>query len=482
MSNDNNTDNITRQYELILQSMEEGVYGVDVDGNATFVNAAAEKLTGWDADELAGKLIHGFHHHTKADGSHYPASHCPVYATTSDGEVRHVKGEVFWRKDGTCFPVEYVATPIRHQARIIGTVIVFNDVTERLERESALEDALAQVQQLKERLQQENTYLKEEIQASHAQSGILGQSSALVTVLEQVHHVAMTEATVFIRGESGTGKEMIARAIHHGSRRNEKPLVKINCGALAPSLVESELFGHEKGAFTGAAQKRVGRFELADGGTLFLDEVGELPLDLQVKLLRVLQEGEFERVGSSHTRSVDVRVIAATNRNIEQMVSDRLFRDDLYYRLSVFPIKVPALRYRTADIPLLAQNFVARFSRKHGKHIQELADDAMAKLVAYSWPGNVRELQNVIERGVILENSRKLRAPNLAISADIAPTPAASVGSATVLTMAEAERAHIESVLTRCHGVVAGKQGAAAMLDLAPSTLRSRMKKLGVYR
>ena len=476
-------DPITRmqRYELILQSMEEGVYGVDGRGSATFINAAAERLTGWATQELAGKLIHSYHHHSHADGSNYPRIECPIYATTRDGQSRHVKDEVFWRKDGTCFPVEYVTTPIIDGGAIIGSVIVFKDVTERLQRESALEKALQQVEQLKERLQQENTYLREEIEESLSYAEIIGQSPALMSVLEQLSHVAMTEATVFVQGESGTGKELIARTIHHNSRRKDKPLVKVNCGALAPSLVESELFGHERGAFTGAAQQRLGRFELADGGTLFLDEVGELPLDVQVKLLRVLQEGEFERVGSSYTRKVDVRVITATNRNIEQMIQDRTFRDDLYYRLSVFPVRIPALRQRIEDIPALAASFVQRFCKKHGKHLTGIGEAAMQKLIHYSWPGNIRELQNVLERGVILEQGHVLSAQFLAIDAVNAPSASMmQVKIGEVLTMAEAERRHIETVLAQTGGTIAGKQGAAALLDLPPSTLRSRMKKLGI--
>ena len=468
---------LQHQNALILQAIGEGVYGLDKDGKATFVNPAAEAMTGWHRDELIGKVIHDFHHHTHADGSHYPHHDCPIYNSIQDGKVHHVDHEVFWRKDGTSFPVEYTSTPIFDGEQLVGAVIVFKDITERKATEAALHRALSQVQQLKERLQAENTYLQEEIKAVHNFSEIVGESPSLVQLLQQVEQVAPTEASVLILGESGTGKELIARAIHDRSPRKDRPLVKVNCGAIVPSLVESELFGHEKGAFTGAIQQRQGRFELADGGTIFLDEIGELPLDIQVKLLRVLQEQEIERVGSTKARKIDVRIIAATHRDLAQMVRDNSFRMDLFYRLSVFPLIVPPLRERRDDIPHLVRHTLDRLGNKLGKDIQGLSVRAMKTLMHYGWPGNIRELLNVLERAAITSTS-----PILELADNLSPAEQQAPVTEAVSSLAEAERQHIIRALDSVGWMVAGKGGAAELLDLPPSTLRSRMKKLGIHK
>jgi transcriptional regulator with GAF, ATPase, and Fis domain len=329
---------------------------------------------------------------------------------------------------------------------------------------------------LKEQLQAENRYLMEEIKSQHNYARMVGQGPAIEHIHSQIDHVARTDSSVLIQGESGTGKELIARSIHDASHRRDRPLVKVNCGAIAPTLVESELFGHEKGAFTGAVKKRIGRFELADGGTIFLDEVGELPLDIQVKLLRVLQEGEFERLGSSETRRVDVRVIAATNRNMSDMLARGDFRDDLYYRLSVFPIHAPSLRQRKEDIPLLVEHILNGLSFRLSKNFTHVSPAVLQQLCDYDWPGNIRELQNVMERAAIICSPPVL---------DVAPIPShdnkrREIAASTIVTMREAEAEHIRKALMRTKGVIAGKQGAAELLDLPPSTLRSRMKKLGI--
>jgi predicted ATPase len=353
------------------------------------------------------------------------------------------------------------------------------EVEQRAAAERALRDALAEVEALKNRLQAENVYLQEEIGTQHNFNEIVGRSPALLDALRRVERVAPTDSTVLILGETGSGKELIARAVHNRSRRNDRPLVKINCGAIAPGLVESELFGHVKGAFTGAIDKRIGRFELANGGTIFLDEVSELPLDAQVKLLRVLQEQEFEPVGSSRTVRVSVRVIAATNRNLEQAVREGRFRADLLYRLNVFPIEIPPLRERAMDVPLLVGFFLSRISRTLGKPLHGVSARSMAQLQAYSWPGNVRELQNILERAAILAEG-----PIVGLEATLTPSPsvrpAGDGPAAKAGNLDDVQREHILSVLESTGGVVEGSRGAAVILGVHPNTLRSRMKKLGI--
>jgi transcriptional regulator with GAF, ATPase, and Fis domain len=338
-----------------------------------------------------------------------------------------------------------------------------------------LQAALAEVEQLKNRLQIENVYLQEEIKTEHNFEEIIGRSAALKKVLRGVEQVASSDATVLIRGETGTGKELIARAIHNLSQRKHTPLVKVNCGAIPANLVESELFGHEKGAFTGALQRRIGRFEMADGGTIFLDEVGELPSDTQVKLLRVLQDGEFERVGSSKPMKVDVRIIAATNRNLSTAITEGAFRQDLFYRLDVFPLEMPPLRDRKTDIPLLANFFINKFGKKMGKDIKGVSKATLERMESYSWPGNIRELQNVIERAVVTASGSTLEIDDAILGAD-------STSRADVEALQHVERAHIIRVLKQTNWVVHGQAGAAAILRINPSTLRFRMQKLGIKR
>jgi transcriptional regulator with GAF, ATPase, and Fis domain len=318
-------------------------------------------------------------------------------------------------------------------------------------------------------------YLQEEITTTHHGGEIIGQSHTLQEVLRRVAQVAPTDATVLIQGETGTGKELIARAIHQRSRYRDRPLVKVNCATLPAGLVESELFGHEKGAFTGAVSRKIGRFELADGGTMFLDEVSELPLELQAKLLRVLQEGEFERVGSSHTLTVNVRVIVATNRDLAMAVQTGSFRADLFYRLNVFPLTLPPLRERKDDIPLLVECFLTRMTKKLGKALTGLSEDSMAHAMRYSWPGNVRELQNVIERAAILARGPIIEideALEQRLPSNDHPLPAAS--------LQDIERAHILRVLAETNGIIEGPRGAARILGLHPNTLRFRLQKLGI--
>jgi formate hydrogenlyase transcriptional activator len=357
---------------------------------------------------------------------------------------------------------------------------------EREHAEEKLRAALAEVEALKNQLEAENVYLQEEIRTEHRFDDVVGKSPALMAALHKVELVGPTDSTVLVVGETGCGKELFARAVHSRSKRTGRPLVKVNCGAISPGLVESELFGHVKGAFTGAVEKRTGRFELANGGTIFLDEISELPIEAQVKLLRVLQEQEFEPVGSSRTIRVNVRVIAATNRDLEQAVRDGKFRDDLLYRLNVFPIHVPPLRERRSDISLLVGFFTADLAGKLGKPVKGFNARSMERLVQYSWPGNVRELQNVVERaailspGPILDLEGSLPATDSHSPAGHSESPIASAGPGVNERLQEVERSHIISVLRTTGGVVGGGKGAAAILGLHPNTLRSRMKKLGI--
>jgi PAS domain S-box-containing protein len=369
----------------------------------------------------------------------------------------------------------------RNGARSMGVVF---DVTERKRAERDLNAALVEIRGLKERLEEENIYLKEEISEVKGFEEIVGKSDALKYVLTRVEQVAKTDATVLLQGETGVGKELVAGAIHERSSRSNGPYVKVNCATLPEALVESELFGHEKGAFTGADRQRKGRFELADLGTILLDEVGELPLGTQAKLLRVLEEGEFERVGGSSTLKVKVRVIAATNRKLHEEVSAGRFRQDLFYRLNVYPITIPPLRQRREDIPLLVVYYVRQIGERLGKSIREVPAQAMRELAEYDWPGNIRELQNVIERAVIVSTDAVLRLPEPLAQATTETTGGndAFKEPMTISTLDEAEREHILRALEATGWRIEGPKGAAAMLKLHPSTLRFRMKKLGLTK
>jgi formate hydrogenlyase transcriptional activator len=351
---------------------------------------------------------------------------------------------------------------------------VFAHAIARKREQEKLLGALAEIQVLKERLERENAYLKDAAQVRPLQ-GLVGKSPRFLSVLDEIGQVAQTDSTVLLLGETGTGKEVLAQAIHNASSRKDRPMIKVNCAALPASLIESELFGREKGAFTGALARQAGRFEIADGSTIFLDEVGELPLELQPKLLRVLQEGEFERLGGSKTIKVDARVIAATNRPLAQAVSEGKFRQDLFYRLDVFPVEVPPLRERREDIPLLTWTFVKEFSNSMGKAIDAIAEDSMAALLAYPWPGNIRELRNVIERAMILT-----RGSTLHIKLGH-PTSRPQTASAAG-TLEEAEREHILRALERCGWRIRGPNAAAELLGVKPTTLESRIKKLGLVQ
>jgi len=636
---------------LILNSAAEGIFGCDSQGTCLFCNPAAVRLLGYeDPNELLGQNMHRLEHHTRSDGRPFPIEECPIYVGILDNRGVHIDDDVFWRKDGTSFPVEYWSHPLVREGKTVGAVVTFFDIGERrraedelrnseerkcslldinnaiinnltqealfgsvydairrvvafdraaflfyqpesrtlklvsmesgreseffrvgkeygleesqisawvldhqevvtrgdldneprtlgerrlvlegiqsycvvplvamgksigtftlwsesrnrytqadaeLLREVANQIAIAianmksyeEIKALKGRLEKENVYLQEEIRTVHNFEEIVGSSPALLKLLRKVDQVAPTDSSVLIYGETGTGKELIARAIHDRSNRQDRPLVKVNCSAISAGLVESELFGHVKGAFTGAFERRIGRFELADGGTIFLDEVGELPLDTQVKLLRVLQEREFEPVGSNRSIRVDVRIICATNRNLQDSIKEGTFRSDLYYRLNVFPLEVPPLRERRADIPQLAMFFLSRYARNLGKKIDGISADATEKLTAYSWPGNIRELQNLIERALILCSGPIIELDNDLTNVSgafrISPSDIVPVDQPSFKTLQEVEREHILTALKESHGVIEGTSGAAKALGLHPNTLRHRMEKLGIKR
>jgi formate hydrogenlyase transcriptional activator len=469
----------------ILDSAMDAIVTFDGSRQMALFNEAAEKVFRCPATEAIGTsidrfLTEGLRQALEGSMASFDGGGKRPYVWAPGGLSAR-------RADGGEFPIEATLSHVEVGGRELYTLIL-RDIDERQRAEEDLR-----------RLAMQNEYLREEIRAAHNVEEIVGQSRALATALEQVGLVAGTDSSVLILGETGTGKELVARAVHSASARRERPLIKVNCAALPTGLIESELFGHERGAFTGATERRIGRFELANGGTIFLDEIGEMPLETQAKLLRVLQEHEFERLGGRQTLHADVRVIAATNRDLGRAIADGTFRSDLYYRLNVFPVHVPPLRERREDIPLLVHYFVARYAAKIGRRITRVPADAMARLTSYPWPGNVRELENVIERAVILSPGPDLQvaaeallaaaplppaapnppAPPAETSAPGAPVPA---GDGASFSLQETERRHILAVLKRTNWRIDGVSGAARLLEMNPSTLRSRIKKLGIRR
>jgi PAS domain S-box-containing protein len=459
----------------LVGSAMDAIIELDRHLRVTQMNPAAEKILCCAAAEVTSQA---FTHFLVADSREKLARLIVDLDTRPEGQrsLWIPGGLTAIASQGGSFQAEATLSRIDLEREPFYTLILRN-VNERLEAEQKIRS-----------LTVETEYLREEISSLVGSEEIVGRSEALVKVLNEVKEVAATDATVLILGETGTGKELIARAIHGASRRRDKPLIKVNCAAIPATLIESEFFGHEQGAFTGATKKRDGRFALAHGGTIFLDEVGELPLDLQSKLLRVLQEGEFEPVGSSQTRKVDVRVITATNRDLEKSAREGQFREDLYYRLNVFPIQVPPLRERRADIGILATAFAQKFAQRMGRTLEPLSDDCLRRLRAYSWPGNVRELQNIIERAVITARDGRLNLDR-ALPENVNAMPAA-LGSdgetskrvRTAKELEELERQNIIAALESADWKVAGENGAAQLLGVKPTTLSSRMKALGIER
>ncbi len=473
-----------RENLLMLTSVGDGIYCVDTNGLCTFINPAAKRLLGRTDGDVLGQNIHYVHHHTHDDGTHYPVEECPIYAAIRDGVVHEGIQEVFWKHDGTPFPVEFTSTPIISEGSIIGAVVVFRDISQRMETEKQLRDALKEVSELKARLEDENAYLQQEILIEQRYHGIIGESTAIKRIHQQIELVAQTEAAVLITGESGTGKELIARAIHDASNRKDKPMIRVNCAAIPHELFESEFFGHIRGAFTGAVRDRIGRFELANGGTLFLDEVGEIPLELQSKLLRVLQEGQLERVGEEKTRHVDVRIITATNRDLKKESEAHRFREDLYFRLNVFPIHSPPLRERGTDINLLATHFLEQASQKFNKKDCKLRQSDLKPLQTYNWPGNIRELQNVMERAAITSHQGRVAIdlPLTIGKPEIATKEISPIEEGIIADdeMQERVKRNMLAALEQCEWKLFGDDGAAALLKLKPTTLASRIKRLGL--
>jgi len=471
----------------ILQAMGEGLIQLKENGEILYANPTATKISSWPLEKILGKDFHQLMQHSLINGERCSSSQSKIYQALEKGQSYSSDREVFWNQSGQYYAVEFSLTPLEENNPVAGAVLVFKDISIRKKNDEKLKQALKTVKKLTSRLEAENTYLQQELKSEQNTCGIVGENPLLKKVLAEVEQVAATDTTVLINGESGTGKEAIARAIHEYSLRKERPLIKVNCGAIAESLVESELFGHVKGAFTGAVGERAGHFELADGGTIFLDEVGELSMDMQVKLLRVLQEQEVQRVGSSKITKVDVRFIAATNRDLKQMVDNNEFRMDLYYRLNVFPLLIPPLRERKSDIPLLVSSFLNRLSKKLNKSLVSVSDESMDLLLDYDWPGNIRELQNVIERSAILATSAVIDVDDAIVPVNNSTsTSYLSTGvvhsDGKILTLAENERQHIINTLEQLDWVVGGKKGAAEMLGVPTSTLRSRMKKLGIKK
>jgi PAS domain S-box-containing protein len=444
--------------ENIIDSMADALFVTTPAGIIERANRRALDLLGYSTAELVGSSIYSILPGMPVNGGKKEHQGDPVV-------VRNV--EIICKtKAGREIPLLISGSPVETgEQGGQGIIFLGRDLTERKQAEAELN-----------RLKMEKVYLREEIQGNQNFEEIVGTSSSVMNLFKQIQKVAVTDSTVLLHGETGTGKELVARAIHNLSARKDKVLVKVNCAALPSGLVESELFGHEKGAFTGATGRKIGRFEFADGGTILLDEVGELPLETQVKLLRVLQEQEFERVGSTQAVHVNVRVITATNRDLEDAVRIGAFREDLYYRLNVFPLHIPPLRDRMEDLPLLTSYFISKFAKKMNKRVHGITEKSMDLLRQYRWPGNVRELANVIERAIILCDGTVIQEIDLGAARFTNVVPD---GSTALL---DVEREHILEILNACDGIIEGPRGAAVRLGLHPATLRSRMRKLGIRR
>jgi chemotaxis protein methyltransferase CheR len=458
------------RYFLALAGSTDGLWDWDLLTDTVFYSDRYREILGYSSEEFPGTIdsFRSLLHFEDAEAiwaaiQRHLQERVPYKVEyrlrTKSGEYLWflARGQAIWNTEGKAI-------------RMSGSV---QDITERKQAELNLQAALSEIKELKEKLEVERAYLQEEIKLEYNYENIIGQSDGLNYVLYKVEQIAPSDTTVLVLGETGTGKELVARAIHGSSPRKERALVKVNCATLPSNLIESELFGHEKGAFTGAHVRQLGRFEIANGATLFLDEIGELPLELQPKLLRVIQDGEFERLGSSGTIKVDVRVIAATNRNLEEEVRRGRFREDLWYRLSIFPITVPPLRERMEDLALMVDFFIDKISKRLGKSIESIPTRVMNTLQDYQWPGNVRELENVLERAVINSSGPKLHL------VDELKKPHKDL-TITQKTLEDVERDHIIRILEQTNWKVSGKNGAAEILGLNRSTLRARIRKLGI--
>ena len=479
------------RYELAVTGSDAGIWDWDIPSGAIYYSRRFKELLGYRPDEFSETVDAFFDRLHPEDAEavrgafdRHLQDHVPYdieYRLRTRSETYrwfHARGQAIWDES-------------EQAVRMSGAI---HDVTRRKQSEKHLRTAYTEIEKLKQQLQEENVYLQEEIKQIHNVENIVGQNSGIKHVLYKVKEIAPTDIAVLILGETGTGKELFARAIHHLSLRKAHPLVKVNCATLSATLIESELFGHEKGAFTGSDRQRKGRFELADGATLFLDEIGELPLELQAKLLQVLQNGEFERLGGNKTLTVDVRIIAATNRNLTTEVQQGRFRKDLYYRLNKYSITIPPLRERPDDIPLLMKNHLKHAERKLGKEVRTVPASVMQTLQTYSWPGNVRELENVVERAVLATQGDTLYLPESFQEPELTSetsSPSESEGKSATKkfdaiarrgTLEELEREYIQQILEECYWRIGGPKGAAVILGLHPNTLRARMRKLGLQR
>lgn len=500
-------------YAELYDFAPAGYFSLDTQGIVQTVNRQGTELFGSEQQDLLDKPMSQWL--VDADGRTQLAKHfetvlrdgsqdgCEIWLQRADGHrflalLRSVRKD---SSQGSGDVIHSMITDVTEQAELKSALqnsyneleqkvaertrdliqaneLLLLEIADRKDAEESLRRAFQEIKQLKDRLQAENIYLQHEVAQKFNFGEIIGQSEAISHVFRQIDQVASQNTTVLLLGETGCGKGVVARAIHARSSRKTQPMVTVNCSALPVNLIESELFGREKGAFTGASARQMGRFELAAGGTIFLDEIGEMPMELQCKLLRVLQDGEFERLGSPRTITVDVRIIAASNRNLEEEIKNGRFRQDLYYRLNVFPITIPPLRNRKEDIALLVNFFVAKFNKKIGKNIETIPREALAALKDYDWPGNVRELESVIERAVILSPETSLRILDRFES----PLEVDHVEDSSLKTLADLERDHITTVLKKTNWRVEGKNGAAAILNINSSTLRARMRKLGIHR
>jgi len=476
ITNRKRTEDSLRKLELMYRTVANFTYDwelwTNIDSTFRYVSPSCERITGYSANEfmqnpsLFKDIIVPEDRKIWDDHQH---------DARKEFTLREIQFRIK-RQDGTIAWIEHACQPIvRKQGKVLGFRSSNRDITKRKKVEEELRQALDEIQKYKSQLEAESACLRKEISLVCNYEHIIGSSNALQYVLFKIEQIATTDTTAIIFGETGTGKELVARAIHEHSLRKERPLLVVHCAALPVDLIESELFGHEKGAFTGAHTRQVGRFEVADGASLFLDEIGELPLSAQAKLLRVLQEGEFQRLGSSRTFKVDVRIIAATNRDLEEDVRQGKFRKDLWYRLNVFPITVPPLRERLDDIPQLLEYFIDKFSRKQGKVITSIEQTVLKKLQKYSWPGNIRELENVIERAVITSSQSTLSLTDVLYSSQ--PKKQQQFKS-----FAEMEYNYILKVLEETDWKVSGKNSAAEILDLKRSTLRAKMERLNICK
>jgi PAS domain S-box-containing protein len=456
---------LRQKLEVVLEGQHDAVYAVDRSGRTTLVTPALTAMTGHAAEELLGRPPHEVFHHSHSNGEHYPVERCPIFSACREGRMQHAH-EVFCHKNGGNFPVDYTTAPLVQAGDVVGSVVLVRE----LEPQSGL----------RERLRNVLACLgPHDGGPAHVEPapGPVGRSATWLAAMALVRRVAAVDTTVLLLGESGTGKELVARELHEQSGRPREAFVTVNCSALPPTLIESELFGHERGAFTGAVAQRIGRFEQAGSGTLFLDEIGELPLEAQAKLLRVLQSRMFERIGGTRGVRSDARIVAATHRDLRAMVAAGHFRLDLYYRLGVFPIRLPPLRERLEDIPVLVGHFIERLEPKLGRRLLGFKPEAERGLRDHHWPGNVRELENVVERAALLCDGMLLDLPELD-GIELPGPPSAQRGRSERLP----DRSGIVAALERAAWKVSGARGAAAALQVHPNTLRKLMRRLAIER